>query len=98
MVEFLCVQGIEVLIVNKLFEGCLNIVDVIKNGEYVYIVNIMEGCQVIIDLVYICCEVLLNKVIYIIIMNVVFVMVQVKLVDDCGKVMLVQELYVKING
>lgn len=41
------------------------------------------------DFVYICCEVFVNKVIYIIIMNVVFVIICVKLVDDCNKVVFV---------
>lgn len=36
--------GIVVCCVNKVFEGCFYIFDRIKNGEYSYIVNIIEGC------------------------------------------------------
>lgn len=43
VIEFYDV-GIMSIVVNKMFEGCFNIVDVIKNGEYVYLINIIEGC------------------------------------------------------
>lgn len=36
--------GINLCLVNKVYEGCLYILDCIKNYEYIYIVNMVFGC------------------------------------------------------
>ena len=46
---FLVAQGLECEHINKVIEGRPHIVDLIKNGEIVYIVNTTEGKQAIAD-------------------------------------------------
>lgn len=58
MVIVLGEVGINLCLVNKVYEGCLYIQDCIKNGEYIYIINIILGCCVIEDFCVICCSVL----------------------------------------
>ncbi len=47
--KFLVAQGLECERINKVIEGRPHIVDLIKNGEIVYIVNTTEGKQAIAD-------------------------------------------------
>ncbi len=57
-------RGIECEIVNKVVEGRPHIVDLIKNGEIVYIVNTTEGKQAIADSFSIRREALQHRVTY----------------------------------
>jgi carbamoyl-phosphate synthase large subunit len=47
--DYLNAQGVECERVNKVLEGRPHIVDLIKNGEIVYIINTTEGKQAIAD-------------------------------------------------
>ena len=47
--KFLVAQGLECEHINKVIEGRPHVVDLIKNGEIVYIVNTTEGKQAIAD-------------------------------------------------
>jgi carbamoyl-phosphate synthase large subunit len=61
---FLRENGVECEIVNKVIEGRPHIVDLIKNGEIVYIVNTTEGRQAIADSFSIRREALQHRVTY----------------------------------
>ncbi|MCC5855924.1 MAG: carbamoyl-phosphate synthase large subunit [Idiomarina sp.] len=89
--------GIQCTVVNKLQEGRPNIVDAIKNGEYSYIVNTVEGRQAITDSVYIRREALLNNVIYTITLNAGFATVKAHTVDDRARVSSVQDLHKRVK-
>ncbi|MCO4321835.1 carbamoyl-phosphate synthase large subunit [Aliidiomarina quisquiliarum] len=89
--------GIECTIVNKLQEGRPNIVDAIKNGEYSYIVNTVEGRQSITDSVYIRREALLNGVVYTITLNAGFATVKAHTVDDKARVSSLQDLHKRVK-
>lgn len=97
IVVWLQQYGMDCEIINKVVEGCLYIVDLIKNGEIVYIVNMIEGCLVINDLFLICCEVLQYCVIYLIIIVGVKVLVDLLEFRGIGFVWLLQELYKELN-
>ena len=84
-------------IVNKVSEGRPNIVDAIKNSEYVYIVNTTEGRQAITDSVYIRKEALANKATYTTTLNAAFATIQAKEADDRARVTSVQELHQRIK-
>ena len=90
-------EGIDCSIVNKLQEGRPNIVDAIKNGEYSYIINTVEGRQAIEDSVYIRREALLNKVIYTTTLNAAFATVKANTADDRARVSSVQELHKRVS-
>ncbi|MGY0556870.1 MULTISPECIES: carbamoyl-phosphate synthase large subunit [unclassified Lysobacter] len=62
--RFLRDQGMECQLVNKVNEGRPHIVDLIKNGEIVYIVNTTEGRQAIADSFSIRREALQQRVTY----------------------------------
>lgn len=89
--------GIQCTVVNKLQEGRPNIVDAIKNGEYSYIVNTVEGRQAITDSVYIRREALLNNVVYTITLNAGFATVKAHTVDDRSRVSSVQDLHKRVK-
>lgn len=89
--------GIECTVVNKLQEGRPNIVDAIKNGEYSYIVNTVEGRQSITDSVYIRREALLNGVVYTITLNAGFATVKAHTVDDKARVSALQDLHKRVK-
>ena len=89
--------GIQCSVVNKLQEGRPNIVDAIKNGEYSYIVNTVEGRQAITDSVYIRREALLNNVVYTITLNAGFATVKAHTVDDRARVSSVQDLHKRVK-
>ena len=89
--------GLECAVVNKLSEGRPNIVDAIKNGEYVYIINTTEGRQAINDSVYIRREALLNKVAYTTTMNAAFATMHAQEADDRARVSSVQELHERVS-
>lgn len=84
-------------VVNKLQEGRPNIVDAIKNGEYSYIINTVEGRQAIEDSVYIRREALLNKVTYTTTLNAAFATVKAHAADDRARVNSIQALHKRIN-
>ena len=87
----------DVNVVNKVSEGRPNIVDALKNGEYVYVVNTTEGRQAITDSVYIRKEALLNKATYTTTLNAAFATIQAKEADDRARVTSVQELHQRIK-
>ncbi|MGM0481246.1 MAG: carbamoyl-phosphate synthase large subunit [Pseudomonadota bacterium] len=95
--QMLAEEGIDCTIVNKLQEGRPNIVDAIKNGEYCYIINTVEGRQAIQDSVYIRREALLNKVIYTTTLNAAFATVKANTADDRARVSSVQELHKRVE-
>lgn len=95
--KMLAEEGIDCSIVNKLQEGRPNIVDAIKNGEYSYIINTVEGRQAIEDSVYIRREALLNKVIYTTTLNAAFATVKANTADDRARVSSVQELHKRVE-
>ncbi|MFD2632502.1 carbamoyl-phosphate synthase large subunit [Idiomarina piscisalsi] len=95
--KMLAEEGIDCTIVNKLQEGRPNIVDAIKNGEYSYIINTVEGRQAIEDSVYIRREALLNKVIYTTTLNAAFATVKANTADDRARVSSVQELHKRVS-
>ncbi|MGJ8629648.1 MAG: carbamoyl-phosphate synthase large subunit [Glaciecola sp.] len=87
----------DVNVVNKVSEGRPNIVDALKNGEYVYVVNTTEGRQAITDSVYIRKEALANKATYTTTLNAAFATIQAKEADDRARVTTVQELHQRIK-
>jgi carbamoyl-phosphate synthase large subunit len=95
--KMLAEEGIDCSVVNKLQEGRPNIVDAIKNGEYSYIINTVEGRQAIEDSVYIRREALLNKVIYTTTLNAAFATVKANTADDRARVSSVQELHKRVE-
>ncbi|MCK7458203.1 carbamoyl-phosphate synthase large subunit [Idiomarina aminovorans] len=95
--KMLAEEGINCSTVNKLQEGRPNIVDAIKNGEYCYIINTVEGRQAIEDSVYIRREALLNKVIYTTTLNAAFATVKANTADDRARVSSVQELHKRVS-
>lgn len=95
--KMLAEDGIDCSIVNKLQEGRPNIVDAIKNGEYSYIINTVEGRQAIEDSVYIRREALLNKVIYTTTLNAAFATVKANTANDRARVSSVQELHKRVS-
>ncbi|EKE83788.1 carbamoyl-phosphate synthase large subunit [Idiomarina xiamenensis] len=94
--DILRAADISCSVVNKLQEGRPNIVDAIKNGEYSYIINTVEGRQAIEDSVYIRREALLNKVIYTTTLNAAFATVKAHTADDRARVSSVQELHKRV--
>ncbi|MGO4549902.1 carbamoyl-phosphate synthase large subunit [Lysobacter sp. 2RAF19] len=62
--DFLRTNGLECASINKVIEGRPHIVDLIKNGEIVYIVNTTEGKQAIADSFSIRREALQHRVTY----------------------------------
>jgi carbamoyl-phosphate synthase large subunit len=62
--DYLNAQGVECERVNKVLEGRPHIVDLIKNGEIVYIINTTEGKQAIADSFSIRREALQHRVTY----------------------------------
>lgn len=83
IVDYFVGVGVEVVCVNKVYEGCLNIVDRLKNGEIVMVLNMIEGVQVIVDFCEIWVVVLNDKIFYfIIVVGSIVVVVVIKL---CGE-------------
>ncbi len=62
--DFLHANGVLCEIINKVIEGRPHVVDLIKNGEIVYIVNTTEGRQAIADSFSIRREALQHRVTY----------------------------------
>ena len=62
--DFLRGQGLACEVINKVMEGRPHVVDLIKNGEIVYIVNTTEGRQAIADSFSIRREALQQRVTY----------------------------------
>lgn len=90
-------HGLNCTVVNKLQEGRPNIVDAVKNGEYSYIINTVEGRQAIEDSVYIRREALLNNVIYTTTLNAGFATVKAHTVDDRARVSSIQDLHKRVS-
>lgn len=90
-------QGIRCSVVNKLQEGRPNIVDAVKNGEYSYIINTVEGRQAIADSVYIRRDALLNNVTYTTTLNAGFATVKAHTVNDRARVSSIQDLHKRVR-
>jgi carbamoyl-phosphate synthase large subunit len=94
--KYLQSLNISCSVVNKLQEGRPNIVDAIKNGEYSYIINTVEGREAITDSVYIRREALLNKVIYTTTLNAAFATISANKADDRAVVNSLQSLHERV--
>ncbi|MCI4567045.1 carbamoyl-phosphate synthase large subunit [Lysobacter sp. CFH 32150] len=95
---FLREQGVECEQINKVTEGRPHIVDLIKNGEIVYIVNTTEGRQAIADSFSIRREALQQRVTYS--TTVAGARALVNSLDHrgTGPVWSLQELHAEVNG
>jgi carbamoyl-phosphate synthase large subunit len=89
--------GIECRKVNKVFEGRPHILDRIKNGEYNYIVNTVEGRQAIEDSKVLRRGALQHKANYTTTLNAAFATCLANEADDRGSVASVQDLHKRIS-
>ena len=89
--------GIECRKVNKVFEGRPHILDHIKNGEYNYIVNTVEGRQAIEDSKVLRRGALQHKANYTTTLNAAFATCLANDADDRGSVSSVQDLHKRIT-
>ena len=89
--------GIESRKVNKVFEGRPHILDRIKNGEYNYIVNTVEGRQAIEDSKTLRRGALQYKANYTTTLNAAFATCLANTADDRGSVESVQNLHKRIQ-
>jgi len=89
--------GIECRKVNKVFEGRPHILDRIKNGEYNYIVNTVEGRQAIEDSKVLRRGALQYKANYTTTLNAAFATCLANTADDRGTVESVQNLHKRIK-
>ena len=89
--------GIECRKVNKVFEGRPHILDHIKNGEYNYIVNTVEGRQAIEDSKVLRRGALQHKANYTTTLNAAFATCLANEADDRGSVSSVQDLHKRIT-
>ena len=89
--------GIECRKVNKVFEGRPHILDRIKNGEYSYIVNTVEGRQAIEDSKVLRRGALQHKANYTTTLNAAFATCLANAADDRGSVTSVQDLHKRIS-
>jgi len=89
--------GIECRKVNKVFEGRPHILDRIKNGEYNYIVNTVEGRQAIEDSKVLRRGALQYKANYTTTLNAAFATCLANTADDRGSVESLQNLHKRIQ-
>ncbi len=89
--------GIECRKVNKVFEGRPHILDRIKNGEYAYIINTVEGRQAIEDSKVLRRGALQYKANYTTTLNAAFATCLANTADDRGTVDSVQNLHKRIH-
>ena len=85
--------GISCRKVNKVYEGRPHILDRIKNGEYSYIINTVEGRQAIEDSKVLRGGALRYKVAYTTTLNAAFAACQAHSADDRNTVTSIQELH-----
>jgi len=90
--------GIPARVVNKVHEGRPHILDHIKNGEYTYIVNTVEGRQAIADSKQLRRGALQYKVAYTTTLNAGFASCQSIPVDETASVSSVQELHARVQA
>ena len=95
---FLRAQGVMCESINKVTEGRPHIVDLIKNGEIVYIVNTTEGRQAISDSFSIRREALQHRVTYSTTVSGARALVHSLDYRGTGPVWSLQELHAEING
>jgi len=95
---FLREQGVECEQINKVAEGRPHIVDLIKNGEIVYIVNTTEGRQAIADSFSIRREALQQRVTYSTTVAGARALVNSLDYRGTGPVWSLQELHAEVNG
>jgi carbamoyl-phosphate synthase large subunit len=95
---FLRGQGVECEQINKVTEGRPHIVDLIKNGEIVYIVNTTEGRQAIADSFSIRREALQQRVTYSTTVAGARALVNSLDYRGTGPVWSLQELHAEVNG
>ncbi len=95
--RFLRDQGLECQSINKVNEGRPHIVDLIKNGEVVYIVNTTEGRQAISDSFSIRREALQQRVTYSTTISGARALLLSLDFRDAGPVWSLQELHAKVN-
>ncbi|HEU4773029.1 MAG TPA: carbamoyl-phosphate synthase large subunit [Lysobacter sp.] len=96
--RFLREQGLECQLVNKVNEGRPHIVDLIKNGEIVYIVNTTEGRQAISDSFSIRREALQQRVTYSTTISGARALLLSLDYRDAGPVWSLQELHATVNA
>ncbi|KGM52189.1 carbamoyl phosphate synthase large subunit [Lysobacter concretionis Ko07 = DSM 16239] len=96
--RFLREQGLECELVNKVNEGRPHIVDLIKNGEIVYIVNTTEGRQAISDSFSIRREALQQRVTYSTTISGARALLLSLDYRDTGPVWSLQELHATVNA
>ncbi|NVK23491.1 MAG: carbamoyl-phosphate synthase large subunit, partial [Gammaproteobacteria bacterium] len=89
--------GVECRKVNKVFEGRPHILDRIKNGEYSYIVNTVEGRQAIEDSKVLRRGALQHKANYTTTLNAAFATCLANSADDRGSVSSIQDLHTRIQ-
>jgi carbamoyl-phosphate synthase large subunit len=96
--EFLVARGVACERINKVLEGRPHVVDLIKNGEIVFIVNTTEGRAAIADSFSIRREALQNRITYT--TTVAGARALVNSLDHrgSGKVTSLQELHVSLRG
>jgi carbamoyl-phosphate synthase large subunit len=95
---FLTANGIECERINKVLEGRPHIVDLIKNGEIVYIINTTEGRQAITDSFSIRREALQQRVTYSTTVSGARALVNSLDYRGTGPVWSLQELHAEVNG
>ncbi|KIQ96443.1 carbamoyl-phosphate synthase large subunit [Lysobacter sp. A03] len=95
--KFLREQGLECQSINKVNEGRPHIVDLIKNGEIVYIVNTTEGSQAISDSFSIRREALQQRVTYSTTIAGARALLQSLEFRDAGPVLSLQELHATVK-
>jgi carbamoyl-phosphate synthase large subunit len=95
---FLREKGFECAVVNKVAEGRPHIVDLIKNGEIVYIVNTTEGRQAIADSFSIRREALQHRVTYSTTISGARALLHSLEFRGSGDVLSLQELHEELNA
>jgi carbamoyl-phosphate synthase large subunit len=95
---FLTQQGLVCERINKVAEGRPHVVDLIKNGEIVYIVNTTEGRQAINDSFSIRREALQQRVTYSTTVSGARALVNSLDYRGTGPVWSLQELHAELNG
>ncbi len=95
--RFLREHGLECETINKVNEGRPHIVDLIKNGEIVYIVNTTEGRQAIADSFSIRREALQQRITYSTTISGARALLQSLDFRDTGPVWSLQELHATVN-
>jgi len=96
--DYLAGQGVACERINKVAEGRPHVVDLIKNGEIVYIINTTEGRQAITDSFSIRREALQQRVTYSTTVSGARALVNSLDYRGTGPVWSLQELHAEVNG